>query len=80
MADSSQSVPENVRGRFYVDQTCIDCELCRETAPSNFARQDDAGYSYVYRQPRDQEEADACQAALDECPVEAIGSDGESRS
>ena len=24
---------ENVTGKFYVDNQCIDCDLCRETAP-----------------------------------------------
>ncbi|MFO0957785.1 MAG: ferredoxin [Isosphaeraceae bacterium] len=76
MADHSQRVPENVRGRFYVDRACIDCELCRETAPRNFVRQDDEGYSYVARQPSDEAEEEACRAALEECPVEAIGEDG----
>ena len=33
MADRMDKVPENVPGRFYVDATCIDCDLCRETAP-----------------------------------------------
>jgi ferredoxin len=77
MAERAQRVTENVPGRFYVDRTCIDCELCRETAPANFARQDEAGYSYVRRQPRDAAEEAACQAALEECPVEAIGNDGD---
>jgi ferredoxin len=73
MADPEERVPENVAGRFYVDRTCIDCELCRETAPANFARQDAEGYSFVTRQPRDADEEAACRAALEECPVEAIG-------
>ena len=77
MADKAQRVPENVPGRFYVDATCIDCDLCRETAPRNFVRQDDGGYSYVLRQPRDAAEEAACLAALEECPVEAIGDDGD---
>ncbi len=76
MADITQQVPENVSGRFYVDRTCIDCDLCRETAPENFARFDAEGYSYVFRQPRDAAEEAACLAALEECPVEAIGMDG----
>ncbi|MDB5349704.1 MAG: hypothetical protein JWN86_951 [Planctomycetota bacterium] len=75
MADHSQRVPENVPGRFYVDRTCIDCDLCRETAPENFVRLDAEGYSYVIRQPRDAAEEAACLAALEECPVEAIGMD-----
>ncbi len=77
MADKTRKVPENVSGSFYVDETCIDCDLCRETAPANFTRQDDAGYSYVVRQPRDPAEEAACLAALEECPVEAIGDDGD---
>ena len=77
MADPTQSVAENVPGRFYVDRTCIDCDLCRETAPENFARQDDQGYSFVQLQPRDPAEEAACLSALEECPVEAIGRDGK---
>lgn len=76
MADRTQKVPENVPGRFYVDRTCIDCELCRELAPENFTREDDEGYSFVMRQPRDAAEEAACQVAMEECPVEAIGDDG----
>lgn len=73
MADRDQKVPENVPGRFYVDRTCIDCDLCRETAPGNFVRNDAEGYSYVAMQPRDAAEEASCRAALEECPVEAIG-------
>ena len=76
MADRSQRVSENVPGRFYVDETCIDCDLCRETAPGNFLRQDAEGHSYVARQPGTPAEEAACLAALEECPVEAIGDDG----
>ena len=77
MADKSQRVPENVPGRFYVDDTCIDCDLCRETAPRNFTRQDAEGHSYVFHQPEDPAQEAACLAAMEECPVEAIGNDGE---
>jgi 4Fe-4S single cluster domain of Ferredoxin I len=28
---------KNVSGKFYCDDQCIDCDLCRETAPANFA-------------------------------------------
>ena len=77
MADIDQKVPENVAGRFYVDVTCIDCDLCRETAPANFVRQDDEGYSYVTTQPATAAEEAACLAAMEECPVEAIGIEGE---
>ena len=76
MADKSLKVVENVPGRYYVDVTCIDCDLCRETAPGNFARHDPRGYSYVVHQPEGPAQEAACQAAMDECPVEAIGLDG----
>jgi len=77
MADIDQKVPENVSGRFYVDVTCIDCDLCRETAPKNFVRQDDEGYSFVSAQPTTPAEEASCLAAMEECPVEAIGIEGE---
>jgi ferredoxin len=77
MADKSQRVSENVPGRFYVDDTCIDCDLCRETAPRNFTRQDAEAHSYVFHQPEDPAQEAACLAAMEECPVEAIGNDGE---
>ncbi len=77
MAEIDQKVPENIPGRFYVDRTCIDCDLCRETAPAHFVREDDEGYSYVTVQPTTPTEEAACLAAMEECPVEAIGLDGE---
>ncbi|MBV8074999.1 MAG: ferredoxin [Planctomycetaceae bacterium] len=77
MADITQKIPENVPGRYYVDATCIDCDLCRETAPLNFTRQDAEGYSYVFRQPDGPVQEAACLAAMEECPVEAIGDDGD---
>ena len=51
MADVANKYPENVAGKYYVDNQCIDCDLCRETAPDNFKRNDDGGYSFVYKQP-----------------------------
>lgn len=77
MADKSEKWEENVDGKFYVDEQCIDCDACRTEAPENFTRADDNGYSYVHKQPENEEEELQCQAAMDACPVEAIGDDGE---
>ena len=77
MADKNDKRPESVPGKFYVDSQCIDCALCREPAPKNFTRQDDGGYSYVFAQPTTPEEVEKCQEALEGCPVDAIGKDGE---
>ena len=73
MADLDQKVVENVPGRYFVDSTCIDCDLCRELAGDNFVRQDADGYSYVKNQPTTDDEEAACHSAMEECPVEAIG-------
>jgi ferredoxin len=76
MADLANKYPENVPGSFYVDDQCIDCDLCRETAPANFTRNDDGGHSYVFKQPESDAESALCKEAMEGCPVEAIGSDG----
>ena len=44
MSDIANKYSENVPGKFYVDDQCIDYDLCRETAPANFTRSDDGGY------------------------------------
>lgn len=76
MADRSQKQPENAAGAWYVDVNCIDCDVCRETAPNNFTQETAKGYSYVYKQPENDAEKAQCQEALESCPVEAIGNDG----
>tara|TARA_E500000318_G_scaffold19262_1_gene20083 strand:+ start:11959 stop:12192 length:234 start_codon:yes stop_codon:yes gene_type:complete len=77
MADIEDKWAENVKGKFYVDEQCIDCDLCREVAPDNFTRYEDGGYSYVYKQPENEEELELCVEAMEGCPVEAIGDNGE---
>jgi ferredoxin len=76
MADNTDKVEDNVDGAWFVDTNCIDCDLCRQTAPDNFERNEDEGYSYVHKQPDNDDEVQACQDAMEECPVEAIGDDG----
>jgi ferredoxin len=76
MADNTDKVEGNVDGDFYVDSNCIDCDLCRQTAPDNFDRNEDEGFSYVSKQPENEEEEQQCRDAIEECPVEAIGDDG----
>ena len=76
MADPGDRLAENISGKFYVDSQCIDCDVCRVTAPNNFRRDEAKGYSYVFRQPENAEEQAQCEEAMDSCPVEAIGDDG----
>lgn len=77
MAFIKDKLPDNEPGKFYVDRQCIDCDVCRDTSPANFARNDENGYSYVYKQPGSPEEFELCEEALAACPVEAIGDDAE---
>ena len=77
MADKADKYSDNVTGKMYVDTQCIDCDLCRQTAPGNFDRNADGGYSFVKKQPINPDEEAQCQEALEGCPVEAIGSDGD---
>ena len=77
MADNTEKVEGNVAGKYYVDSNCIDCDVCRETAPENFMANEDEGYSYVFKQPENDEEEANCREAMEACPVEAIGDDGD---
>ena len=76
MADKANKYADNVGGAFYVDTQCIDCDLCRQTAPANFDRNQSGGYSFVKKQASTPEEEALCKEAKEGCPVEAIGSDG----
>lgn len=78
MADLENRYSDNILGKYYVDNQCIDCDLCRETAPENFKRNDDGGYSFVYNQPTTEDQESQCKEAMEGCPVEAIGNDGGS--
>jgi ferredoxin len=77
MADPDDKLEDNVPGQWYVDSSCIDCDVCRTTAPNNFAANEDEGYSYVCKQPENDEEVEQMQEAAESCPVESIGDDGE---
>jgi len=77
MADKNLKFPENVPGKFYVDNTCIDCDLCRETAPQFFRRNEEEGHTYVWRQPVSAEEIRLAEEAKTGCPTETIGNDGD---
>ncbi len=77
MALLADKLDDNKPGKFYVDRECIDCDVCRDTAPDNFTRNDENGYSYVYKQPESPKELELCDEAIMFCPVEAIGDDGQ---
>ncbi|MFL5329760.1 MAG: MBL fold metallo-hydrolase [Gemmataceae bacterium] len=77
MANFDKRVPENVAGDFFVDETCIDCDTCRQIAPQVFAEAGD--YAYVHRQPMTVGERRVALQALVSCPTGSIGSRGGDR-
>lgn len=77
MADASAKVAENVPGKFYVDANCGACQVCITSAPENFQMTEDEDHAFVAKQPENDEEFEACMEALEACPDEAIGDDGE---
>lgn len=78
MAEKSQSWKDNKPGKVFVDQSCIACDACVLTAPKNFAMHEEDGHAYVSQQPSTPEEEALCKEAMEGCPVEAIGNDGDS--
>ena len=72
MADSSLAHPDNAQGEFFIDTTCIDCPICRQTAPAIFG--DGPGQALVIRQPAGSDERLRTLMALVSCPVGSIGS------
>jgi glyoxylase-like metal-dependent hydrolase (beta-lactamase superfamily II)/ferredoxin len=71
MAQINHRLPQNVAGEFYVDESCIDCDACRQIAPASF--RDHGGKSSVYHQPQNPGELHRAFMALVACPTASIG-------
>ena len=69
--------PLNIPGKYYINNQCTDCDLCREYAPKNIRRDDRSGYSYVFKQPINQDEVDAVEKGVAGCPTEGVSNDGD---
>jgi glyoxylase-like metal-dependent hydrolase (beta-lactamase superfamily II)/ferredoxin len=75
MANPARRLPQNVAGDFFVDATCIDCDACRQIAPSIF--RDHGDQSSVYRQPETPVETHQALMSLVACPTGSIGTRGK---
>jgi glyoxylase-like metal-dependent hydrolase (beta-lactamase superfamily II) len=72
MARLDQRHPGNVKGDWFADTRCIDCDVARHYAPDLIAADAD-GLSVVVRQPADEgDELTLWRAAL-ACPTRSIG-------
>jgi len=74
MARVARRLPENAAGDLFVDDSCIDCETCRQIAPAVFARDSGAGQSIVGAQPASAADERRALMALVACPTASIGS------
>src|SRR2546429_9605211 len=75
MANIKKRVPENVPGDVFVDSTCIDCDACRQIAPSVFGEA--AETSFVKAQPGSSIDRRQALQALLACPTGSIGCLGD---
>lgn len=71
MAKLAERLPENVAGDFFVDASCIDCDACRQIAPTVF--RDHGDQSSVYHQPETPAETRLALMSLVACPTASIG-------
>jgi glyoxylase-like metal-dependent hydrolase (beta-lactamase superfamily II)/ferredoxin len=71
MADLRKRLEGNAAGDFYVDSSCIDCDLCRQIAPGIF--RDAGNASIVHHQPAGAAECRRAEMALVTCPTASIG-------
>ena len=71
MALLEHRLPQNVAGDFFVDESCIDCDACRQIAPETF--RDHGDQSSVGRQPSGPDEIRRALMALVACPTASIG-------
>ena len=73
MARLSARLDENAPGAFFVDDSCIDCDACRQIAPETFARSRRLGQSIVAAQPDGGEREKRALMATVACPTASIG-------
>ncbi|WP_121970783.1 MBL fold metallo-hydrolase [Leptolyngbya sp. BC1307] len=71
MAHLKDRRSQNVKGDFYVDSSCIDCDTCRWLAPKVYSRE--GSQSAVHHQPTTEAERVAALEALLACPTASIG-------
>ncbi|HPD18773.1 MAG: ferredoxin [Candidatus Goldbacteria bacterium] len=77
MANKDAKVSENVTGKYYVDDQCIACGVCEGTAPENFKLNNDGTHAFVAKQPENDVEENQVKDAMNSCPSNSIGDDGE---
>lgn len=75
MARLDRKLTGNAPGPYWVDSSCIDCDLCRQIAPAVFAPDAARSRSVVVRQPDGDAERRRAAMAVVACPTASIGSE-----
>lgn len=75
MAHPGRRHPSNVAGPWFVDDSCIDCDVSRQCAPDVFRVEN--GQSVVAHQPSTDAQVRAATRALLACPTGSIGVIGQ---
>ena len=71
------SIIDGKKYSFYCDKECIFCGVCHDVAEDFFKVAEEEDHDICYKQPTNLEELDICIEALESCPVDAIGFDGQ---
>ena len=77
MADKQNKLDRERRGEVLRRRPVHRLRRLPRDGADFFKRNDERGYSFVYRQPTTPDDEAVCYEALEGCPVEAIGDDGE---
>jgi glyoxylase-like metal-dependent hydrolase (beta-lactamase superfamily II)/ferredoxin len=73
VARLAHRLDENAPGAFFVDDSCIDCDACRQIAPATFARSARRQQSFVAAQPAGSDGEARALMAVVACPTASIG-------
>ncbi len=74
MADPNSRHPRNAAGPWFVDTRCVSCDTCTDISPEVFGR---AADRKAFVQDYRASEAAMFRAALESCPVEAVGDEDD---
>ena len=74
MARPADRHPANVPGPWFVDGSCVSCDACTDVSPEIFGRDGDRKAYVREHRPA---ETDLFRAALESCPVEAVGDEDD---
>lgn len=73
MASTSERLPQNIFGRYYVERRASIATSAAQPALAFFTRDEEIGLSVVHRQPETSEELALAEEARESCPQESIG-------